>query len=69
MNGVKLEHMCHYSVNLSLYCDCQSVVLSQPVFTGHRSQAANVSHSSHHLQIMSFLLFIKHAENSVSRIP
>lgn len=54
MNGVKLEHMCHYSVNLSLYCDCKSVVLSKPLFTGHRSQAANVSCSSDYLQTASF---------------
>lgn len=42
MNGVKLEHMCHYSVNLSLHRDRLLVISSMPLFTGHSSQAANI---------------------------
>lgn len=53
MNGVKLEHMCHYSVNLSLYRDCLLVSLSAPPFTDGSLQAANIPFNSYYLQIMS----------------
>lgn len=52
MNGVKLEHMCHYIVNLWLYCDCLFLFSAQ-------SQAGSFSKTPppHGLQTSNIAVF------------
>lgn len=57
MNGVKLEHMCHYSVNLSLCCD---VVVSASF---GRPNVANVPNNQNYLHF-----FLQKQNASTSQI-